>query len=42
MLIRSGFKELKVSDEEAVAQSNCPENNGKSMERKFTEVAFWL
>lgn len=39
MLIRSGFQELKVPDEEAVAQSNCPETMEKSRERKFTELA---
>lgn len=38
MLISSGFQDLNVPDQEAAVQSNCPESNGKSMERKFTKL----
>ena len=38
MLISSSFQELNIPDKESVAQSNCPESNGKFTERKFTEL----
>lgn len=42
MLIRSGFQELKPPDEEAVAQSNCPENNGKIQGEEIYRTSTWL
>lgn len=42
MLIKSGFQELKGPDEEAVAQSNCPENNGKIQGEEIYRTSTWL
>lgn len=42
MLISSGFQELNVSDKEAVAQSNCPESNGKIYGEEIYRARLWL